>query len=133
MTKLAPSAYLVDSNAFLWLLDDDRRLKRDVATLLDGRRTPISLSVASVWEIEIKHASGKLRLDFDILEKAREFEFPILDITAGDAVMAAHLPTFHRDPFDRMIVAQAKSRGLTLITSDTILLKYGIPILWAEA
>jgi PIN domain nuclease of toxin-antitoxin system len=129
----ASKSYLADSNAFLWLLEEDRRLNREAARLFEDADTSISISAASIWELEIKCTAGKLRLDFDLQERAAFFGFPLLDITSDDAVTAARLPLIHRDPFDRMMIAQAQLRRLTVITADPVMLRYGVPVVWAGA
>lgn len=92
-----------------------------------------AVSVASVWEAEIKQAAGRLNPPTSFYETVRLAGIPIIDITPEDAVSAARLPPVHRDPFDRMIVAHAQSRGLTLITADDVLLNYSAAVLWAGA
>lgn len=89
------------------------------------------MSAASIWEAEIKRVSGKLAIDVEPVDEARRSGFVPLDITFDDALRAARLPPLHRDPFDRMLVAQAMSRGLTLVTRDARLGDYGVATLRA--
>jgi PIN domain nuclease of toxin-antitoxin system len=125
------AGYLMDSHSIPWLLNADRKLPREVATAIESARLPAFVSVATIWELEIKQATRRLTLEFDLCERLAHFSFPLLLITPADAVAAARLPLIHRDPFDRMLVAQAHARGLTLVTADATLLHYGIPVLWA--
>ena len=93
------------------------------------------LSVASAWELAIKHALGKLPLHgspSQLVEvSVRELNMSVLPIALGHALAAAGLPLHHRDPFDRMLVAQAQLDGLTLVTADAALQAYGGALLWA--
>ncbi len=125
--------YIVDTHILLWYFANDRRLPRAVSRMLETDLEQYVVSVASIWEAEIKQAAGRLNPPADFYATVKSMGFPIIDIVADDAVAAAHLPAHHRDPFDRMLVAQAERRGLTLITSDTIWLTYGVPVLWARA
>lgn len=76
------------------------------------------MSTASLWEIEIKVASGKLDIEVELLDEVIKAGFPMLAILAEHAVAAARLPLHHRDPFDRMLIAQAQVEGLTIVTRD---------------
>ncbi len=87
--------------------------------------------MASVWEISIKAALGRLPPVPDIAGAMKSHEFLPLDITMAHALAAGALPLHHRDPFDRMLVAQAQLEGLVLVSRDRRLEPYGVPILWA--
>jgi len=88
------------------------------------------VSAVSIWEVEIKAALGKLAVvGGELLDGVRDAGFEIIDITGDDAVAAARLPQLHGDPFDRMLVAQAQRRGLTLVTRDSAVAAYGVPTL----
>jgi PIN domain nuclease of toxin-antitoxin system len=89
------------------------------------------VSSASVWELAIKAATGKLKSPGDLETQLRESRFTELPITVRHAVAAAKLPRLHTDPFDRMLVAQAAVEGLTLLTSDKRLADYGVKVLLA--
>lgn len=125
--------YLVDTHVLIWYFSRDKRLRLNVALALENELDLHAVSVASVWEAEIKQAAGRLNPPTSFHETVRLAGFPIIDVTPKDAVTAAHLPPFHRDPFDRMIVAHAQSRGLTLITADDAVLNYSVAVLWAGA
>eukprot|EP01012_Entosiphon_sulcatum_P028519 TRINITY_DN34509_c0_g1_i1.p1 TRINITY_DN34509_c0_g1~~TRINITY_DN34509_c0_g1_i1.p1 ORF type:complete len:111 (+),score=16.49 TRINITY_DN34509_c0_g1_i1:279-611(+) len=92
-----------------------------------ARADQVCISVASVWELEIKRSLGKLDLPVAEWEGVAASGLTFIEIALDDAVAAAALPPIHRDPFDRMLVAQARNRGLTLVTRDARLLEYGVP------
>ncbi len=91
---------------------------------------PAYVSSASVWEIAIKRSSGKLKAPDNLLGKIAEARFEELAMSFGHAILAGSLPPHHGDPFDRMIVAQAQSEGLTVVTRDERIAAYGVPVLW---
>jgi PIN domain nuclease of toxin-antitoxin system len=96
-----------------------------------SRENDVSVSAASVWEVGIKRALGKLQVPRDVLRALRDAGFEALPITWDHGLAAASLPPHHRDPFDRMLVAQARLEGLTLVTRDPIFAVYGVPVLAA--
>ncbi len=121
---------LLDTNALIWWLMDTRRLsKRARDTILTG---DVWVSAASAWELAIKRAAGKLESPADLPGAMRASEFRELPITVEHALAAAGLPQHHRDPFDRMLVAQAQLEDLTLVTADQRLAAYGIATLPAQ-
>lgn len=93
----------------------------------------VYVSAATIWEVEIKRATGKLRIDADLARVVDEAGFERLQITFEHAVEAGRLPLHHRDPFDRMLIAQARLEGLTLATSDQSIARYGVPLLTVTA
>lgn len=117
---------LLDTQIILWALRDDPRLSRRWRDLISDSDNEIFVSVASIWEAEIKHAAGKLDLPDDLAAMIQRFGCAMLDIEPDDARRAARLPPHHRDPFDRMIIAQAIGRGLTILTSDAAFSNYDI-------
>lgn len=98
-------------------------------TIEAGNRT-LFFSVASVWELAIKQALGKLELPDSLLGTLRAEGFSELEISSDHALRAGALPRHHGDPFDRMLVAQAQSEGLTLVSGDERMAPYGVPVLW---
>jgi len=122
---------LFDTHTWLWFVWGDDALP---ASFLDAIRSPsntVFLSVASAWEVQIKTATGKLQLQTPLnvfLEAACE-QFDVLDISMRHIQSLRQLPTHHRDPFDRMLLAQAHADGLTLMTVDPIVKTYGIDCL----
>lgn len=115
------TAILLDTNALLWLATDPDRLAPKVRAVLSDQSNDVAVSAVSAWEIAIKSRLG--RLDADPLlaawsETLTAMGFDDLAIDSADGVMAGRLTWDHKDPFDRMIVAQAARRGLTIATSD---------------
>jgi PIN domain nuclease of toxin-antitoxin system len=114
--------YLIDTHILLWWIFDDPKLDRDSREIIQNSSNKILVSSASAWEIATKHRIGKLPEakelleDYDkILQKAR---FPQLSITTAHALRAGLLPIQHRDPFDRMIMAQSELEQIPVITYD---------------
>ncbi len=125
---------LVDTCTFLWMADDAPELSTSARTVVTNPDNEVYLSAASVWEIAIKHALGKLPLP----EPPRQFvpaQRTLLALTAlpieEAAVLALdRLPTLHRDPFDRVLVCQALTHGLVIVSPDPQIQQYPIPTLW---
>jgi len=122
---------LLDSHTLLWWLDDNKRLSHEARTAIASSELPAFVSAATVWEIAIKIQAGKLRTPGPFDEALAASQFQTLPITAEHALVAGGLPAHHRDPFDRMLVAQARVESLTLVTRDRVLAEYGVEILWA--
>ncbi|MHA6616564.1 type II toxin-antitoxin system VapC family toxin [Pseudonocardia sp. DLS-67] len=120
---------LVDSHVLLWWLQADPRLAAAAAEAMEDGDNALYLSAASVWELSIKQSIGKLRVDVDLRSHAMEQGFTELPVTGAHATAARDLPFHHKDPFDRMLVAQAAVEGLTLVTADDALVAYGVPVL----
>ncbi|HKG02669.1 MAG TPA: type II toxin-antitoxin system VapC family toxin [Conexibacter sp.] len=99
--------------------------------LLDSHVLSV-VSVASVWELEMKRVKGTLDVPADTGARLNPAGFDLLDVTLTHVVRAAELPSHHRDPFDRMLVAQAQAEGLTLVTADAALDAYDVPIMSAR-
>jgi PIN domain nuclease of toxin-antitoxin system len=87
-------------------------------------------SAASIWEIAIKRASGKLNVPTNLLDSMEQRGFTELPVRSSHAIIAGALPPHHGDPFDRMIVAQAQSEGLTVVTRAEWIAAYDVPVLW---
>jgi PIN domain nuclease of toxin-antitoxin system len=124
------TSLLLDTHALLWALGDPDRLSSAARSVLESRATPAYASAASVWEISIKRRSGKLTAPDDLIAQAEEAGFDSLPIAASHAWRAGELPLHHRDPFDRMLIAQALADGLTVVTKDPVFASYGVPTLW---
>lgn len=120
---------LLETHVLLWALSDPERLdERTRADLVDGRNT-VLVSAASIWEIAIKRSLGKSSAPSDLLTTLTETGFGSLSITAEHAVVAGGSPLHHRDPFDRMLVAQARVDDLRLVTADERFRVYDIDVL----
>jgi PIN domain nuclease of toxin-antitoxin system len=123
-------SYLLDTNVFLWSLSAKGRLNPQAAELLSSAETELYLSPITSWEIAIKHALGKIVLPTPpgefVPQGMRELGITALDVTHVHALTAGQLPRHHNDPFDRMLVAQARSEGMTLLTGDDIFKAYGV-------
>jgi PIN domain nuclease of toxin-antitoxin system len=121
---------LLDTHAALWYMAGSGKLAEAAREqILVAER--VYVSVASVWEIEIKRAQGKLDAPADLAKAFTSMGFMPLDIDLDHAVAAARLPKHHQDPFDRMIIAQAQLEALTIVTADAIIPKYDVPLLAA--
>jgi PIN domain nuclease of toxin-antitoxin system len=122
---------LLDTHAFLWWLGDDPQLGATARSAVADPETLVLVSAASAWEIAVKRALGKLRAPGSISDWIVTAGFLELAISVAHAVRSAELEPLHRDPFDRLLVAQAELEGLTLVTSDERLAAYGVPTLAA--
>jgi PIN domain nuclease of toxin-antitoxin system len=122
---------LLDTHALIWALSAPRRLPARVATLLADPETDVHLSAVSTWEIAIKAALGKIHAELPAIARAaREAQFDELPISVRHTLRVLSLPNIHRDPFDRLLVAQALEEDLTLVTHDPVVARYPAPILW---
>lgn len=119
---------LLDTHVLLWVLAGDRRLTRPSREIISGARTVV-VSVVSGWEIALKSAAGKLRAPADIEAAVLESGLVPTTLDFADVAEYAGLPAHHPDPFDRMLVAQARVRGLTIMTRDRQLERYEVPLL----
>ena len=123
---------LLDTHVFLWFQSGSRRLSNRARTLIRGTEQAVYVSAASFWEIAIKRRAGKLAFRGSAREAAAAAGLLELEIDAADAETAGELDWDHRDPFDRMLVAQCLNRGLTLVTADARLRARGdIAVMWA--
>lgn len=123
--------YLLDTQIFVRWMEGGKRLTKEIKTILENPRSVVYLSVASVWEMVIKKKLGKLRLPRNWKETLKDSRFEILPITLDHTYSIESLPLIHRDPFDRMLIAQALVEKATLITGDSKIKKYKVPILSA--
>ena len=115
---------LLDTHIFLWLVDDDRRLTAQARQLILGA-SQVFVSSVSIWEIAIKSCLGKIRVDpADADREIQICGFRELNVTNRHAIQVAGLPFHHRDPFDRLLIAQAMTEPLHLLTADAHLAAY---------
>ena len=125
--------YLLDTHVLLWWLDNDRALSTKASRAISSPENEIFISTATAWELAIKNHSGKLEIPrvLDGFEGALEDEgFFTLAISIRHALRAGALPNHHKDPFDRMLVAQAQAEDLSLISNDSMFDHYGVRRLW---
>ena len=113
---------LLDTHVVLWWLQGSDRLKDSVVVLLKDATNEVFVSAASVWEIAIKQGLGKLEAPDDLLDLIEQSGFEALSISSFHAEQAGRLPLAHKDPFDRMLIAQARAEGLILVTHNEAIL-----------
>jgi PIN domain nuclease of toxin-antitoxin system len=117
---------LLDTHVLLWWLDGAERLSEQAANAIGEAGHEVLVSAATLWEISIKQSTGKLRIDGDLGQHMRDQWFRELAINGDHAAEVRDLPWHHRDPFDRMLVAQARYEGLTLVTADSAMDAYDV-------
>lgn len=126
---------LIDTACWLWSLTDPDHLNKEARNLLSNPAQPLLLSAASSWEIVIKAAIGKLRLpeppEKYIPSRMAAFNIIGLPIEHTHALRVFNLPAHHRDPFDRILIAQAQTEALTILTADRIFSEYDVATIWA--
>ena len=120
---------LLDTHVLLWWLADDPRLDSVTREVIGDARNSVSVSAATVWEMAIKSALGKLTTPDDVAGELEAAGFDELAVTITDAVDAGALPRHHDDPFDRMLIAQAVRRDLTVLTVDRRFSEYDVRLL----
>lgn len=122
---------LLDTHAFLWWLADAPDLSPTARAKVSDPKNLVLVSAATIWEIEIKRALGRLEVGAaDMVAEIEANGFGELPIRATHAVAAARLPRHHEDPFDRMLLAQSQVDGLVCVTRDAAFEPYGVPCLW---
>ena len=120
---------LVDSHVAIWWLSGDRHLSKSTRLAIE-RADGAYLSAVSLWEMLIKVEAGRLEVPLGFVDALRD-DFVELRLTFDDVVQGRALPPLHRDPFDRMLIAQAQAEGLTIVTSDETIPRYDVPVLAA--
>jgi len=125
---------LLDTHAFLWWVDDAPQLSSKARSAVMSEGSECFLSIASCWELAIKAGNGKLRLresvERFIPEQLAMNGFRLLPIDFRHVARVEALPSHHRDPFDRLLVVQALTEKLTVVTADPIFASYGVETLW---
>jgi len=123
---------LLDTQAFLWWVTDDRRLSKRARTAIAA--TPCVVSIASCWEMAIKASIGRLTVPLPLSRFVQEQleinGFSLLPIALEAAAAVADLPFHHRDPFDRLLVAQAQQHGVAIVSADPVFTKYRVRRIW---
>jgi PIN domain nuclease of toxin-antitoxin system len=121
---------LLDTHALLSLLFADRRLSASAREAMESPDSQLVVSAVSVWEIAIKRAIGKLPAPDDVIERIEEAGGELLSITPRHAHATAALPLHHRDPFDRVLIAQARMERCAIVSSNGAFPAYDVPIVW---
>jgi len=122
---------LLDTHALLWWLADDPKLSSRSRELIADPANQVAVSAVSGWEIGIKQALGKLDVDPErMLAEVQDNGFALLNVNFKHGLAAGALPPHHRDPFDRMLIAQAQCEGLKLISIDEALAEYDVDVFW---
>lgn len=126
--------YLLDSNAFLWWHLDRSRLSPRALNAILNQDNTLTLSVASVWEMAIKVKLGKLQL-YGSLNDAVEAQtrvnrIQLLPVSVVHALKTQDLPLHHKDPFDRLLIAQAQAEKMIIITADQAIVRYDVKVVW---
>ncbi|MCY7345134.1 MAG: type II toxin-antitoxin system VapC family toxin [Pyrinomonadaceae bacterium] len=127
---------LIDTQIFLWLFGQSNRISSNVRNLLTSPNNTIYFSAVSSWEIAIKYGNGKLKLpdspEIFIPNRLKRANFFWLEITHEHTLAVAHLPLIHKDPFDRLLIAQANIENLTLLSTDGVFSSYSVKLIDAN-
>lgn len=123
--------YLIDTHIFIWWMERSSRLSKDIFDLLNNPQNKVFLSAASIWEIVIKKAKKKLKTPKDVEGGIKASGFIPINIEMLHVLEVEKLPIYHNDPFDRILISQARVENLTFITSDKKIWKYNLPMLKA--
>jgi len=122
---------LLDTHVLIWALENNPTLSVKAKNVITDGRNMVFVSSATVWEIGIKQAMGKLDVPGNLQEEIKLHRFTPLDISFQHATVASQLPALHKDPFDRMLIAQAITEKLTLVTRDRLIQQYDLNCLEA--
>jgi len=121
---------LVDSHVLLWHVVDDSRLTAEPTAAIEAVDAEVLVSTASLWEIAIKTALGKLDAPDDLPARVEALGFQLLPVSAEHAWQVRRLPHHHGDPFDRLLIAQAQIERLTIVTADALFDAYDVTVVW---
>ena len=121
---------LLDTHALLWALEDSPHLSAAARTTIEDTANVVVVSVASAWEIAIKRALGRLDAPDDLVDAVNAAGFVKRIIRFEDVDVLASLPPHHRDPFDRMLVAQATHDGVPIVSRDAQIAQYQVQVIW---
>jgi PIN domain nuclease of toxin-antitoxin system len=125
---------LLDTNSFLWFISGSDRLSIDAKNFIADMQNQLVLSAASLWEIAIKISLGKLDLLQPygqlIPQQLEENDIAVLPLEIGHLNKVIDLPFHHRDPFDRLIIAQALAEGIPVVSSDAVFSQYAVKLIW---
>lgn len=125
---------LLDTHVFLWLNNEYEKLSSSVVTAFQDENNQVFLSLVSIWEIQIKQQLGKLELKTNLTNLLRlhceDDSIQLLPIQLPHILGLQELPTYHKDPFDRLLISQARIENLTLVSSDHYFSRYPIQLFW---
>jgi PIN domain nuclease of toxin-antitoxin system len=131
---MAAMKTLLDTHTLLWWLFDDPKLSTTARDIIAGADNEILVSAASAWEISTKHRIGKLPEARDIVDQLpmyiRKARFTELSISVEHGLLAGTLPGPHKDPFDRMLIAQARLHSVPILSVDPVFSDYGVTVVW---
>ncbi len=126
--------YLLDTHSFIWFVEGHSALSSEARRLIEDSTNGIFVSIATIWEMAIKTSLGKLQLsqpfDLFVTNQLMLNDITILDITISHTLHVAALPLHHRDPFDRLIIAQSMTESFPIISTDRMLDSYEIVRIW---
>jgi PIN domain nuclease of toxin-antitoxin system len=123
--------YLLDTHVVLWWLTEPKKMSKRAQGIIADKENSISVSSVSFWELAIKSPLGRVTIPHNLLSILSQNNFDILPMVAEEALSTVDLPDLHKDPFDRMLIAQAKYNGLIFITRDESIQNYPISIIRA--
>lgn len=126
---------LLDTNILLWVAGSPEKIPENILNQIQDTQNTLFFSAASIWEIAIKHALGKPDFFFDpltIYQALVENNYIELPISSNHAIATKHLPQIHKDPFDRLLIAQAMTENMLLITADQTITRYSAPALFVN-
>jgi PIN domain nuclease of toxin-antitoxin system len=125
---------LLDTHAFIWWASEPEKLSKKILSLCKDRNNTLILSVASVWEMQIKIQLGKLKLDdplTNMIEEQKQVnDLQTLPVELVHVLALENLADYHKDPFDRLLVAQSNVEDLTIVSKDSIIKKYSANVIW---
>ena len=127
--RLINMKILLDTHVLVWALSSPEKIKPKVQDLLVDTDNIVFVSIASLWELQIKKSLNKISLSDDFISQLQENGFELLDINYKHIAKLDELPLIHRDPFDRMLVAQTIHENLSLVTNDLEIMKYNVKII----
>jgi PIN domain nuclease of toxin-antitoxin system len=125
---------LVDTHVFVWYIQNNERLPRSIVSLINDGRNDILFSVVSVWEMAIKQSTGKLNMGLPyasfIEEQMKLNQMELLAIKLAHTEIVTTLPFYHRDPFDRLLIAQAMAEDIVIVSNDSVFSLYPVQRMW---
>lgn len=128
-------SFLLDTHTLIWMMEDDAQLPSSITSILTDSTLDLYVSTASLWEISIKRSLGKLHLRHHTMAYAAELHrqaISMLPIEIAHLARLEQLPLHHRDPFDRLLIAQAQAEGLTILSRDAQFRAYEVLLRWED-